>query len=767
MRNQSMLVKMIVYGCILSVLPVVFLGAYAYTQSAKQVRERVDQAELQYVRQLNASIEQVLTTVDHTLTNLVESNVMDQSLYSPLGALHFQLYNHLKSEITHLQSFDTKVEDVIIVNEQQDWIVKNSGIRRLNDHPDRDTYLAYFELQHDSSWVLLDKSAFTDAISSYSCPQLVALVKKLPAIRIDKYGLAIATIPVCQIAQMMTDGAEAEEVIVLDADGQIMVHRDPEMIGRSLASHPVLGGQVAFEATSGQVQVTHDRELFTVTYYKSGLNGWTYATVVSIEQLTRESRQIGWLTLGISLGIILTSIVSVWLVSRRLYTPLNQLVRAIERDPSGGGAGPGNEIEVIERHITALFRSHSNLEREMRSHAQQVSALFLSRLYAGQLRQAEIADKLAYFGFSGDASGWKRMAVAALQVDTLEHSRYEPQDMELLLFAMMNIAEEVVPKGSRLPAVLVDRSLVLLLGSGEEEQQEADQRLYALTESLKRLIQQYLDLSVSIGISLWFTEMKQAARAYDEALEALKYRLRLGKGVIVPLGSVYADKPSVIIAYPDRTEHELIDAVKLADEAEALRLLHSWMEEAELKTRLPGEYQLALMRLLNRLLVLAQEANAMHGGTSAGYNVSMHDEVLALHVGEEIEEWFKDKLIVPLVRLFGERRDSADQKLSERIIDLIAHHYASEFTLDDCAAKLHYNASYLSNIFKKETNMTFSEYLAAYRLQMAKRWLTETDMTVKEIAERLKYTNSHNFIRAFRKQEDMTPGQYRSRYRGV
>ncbi|MNL86613.1 Helix-turn-helix domain protein [compost metagenome] len=48
---------------------------------------------------------------------------------------------------------------------------------------------------------------------------------------------------------------------------------------------------------------------------------------------------------------------------------------------------------------------------------------------------------------------------------------------------------------------------------------------------------------------------------------------------------------------------------------------------------------------------------------------------------------------------------------------------------------------------------------------MAKKWLIETDMTVKEISERLQYQNSQNFIRSFRKQEEMTPGQYRELHR--
>ena len=49
--------------------------------------------------------------------------------------------------------------------------------------------------------------------------------------------------------------------------------------------------------------------------------------------------------------------------------------------------------------------------------------------------------------------------------------------------------------------------------------------------------------------------------------------------------------------------------------------------------------------------------------------------------------------------------------------------------------------------------MSFSEYLSQYRFKMFKKWLVETDMPIKDIAEKLSYNNSQNFIRSFRKLE--------------
>jgi YesN/AraC family two-component response regulator len=143
---------------------------------------------------------------------------------------------------------------------------------------------------------------------------------------------------------------------------------------------------------------------------------------------------------------------------------------------------------------------------------------------------------------------------------------------------------------------------------------------------------------------------------------------------------------------------------------------------------------------------------------------SLYEELFSLHTTGEIEDWFMTKIISPLIQVFRDREHSQYHNLSEQIIDMIHKYYDTDISIEECAAQLHYNANYLSSVFRKETNLSFSEYLTMYRFNMAKKWLAETDMTIKDIAAKLRYNNSQNFIRSFRKQEGITPGQYRSKY---
>lgn len=79
------------------------------------------------------------------------------------------------------------------------------------------------------------------------------------------------------------------------------------------------------------------------------------------------------------------------------------------------------------------------------------------------------------------------------------------------------------------------------------------------------------------------------------------------------------------------------------------------------------------------------------------------------------------------------------------------------------AEKVGCHPSYIWRVMKNTKDMTFTDYVAGQKLEMAKRMLVETDLSVAEIAERLSYSNAQNFIRLFKKHMDITPGQYRKR----
>ncbi|CAM3939517.1 helix-turn-helix domain-containing protein [Cohnella lubricantis] len=766
MRSRSFLTKLTVFGFLLCTLPVLFIGYFSYATSSSEIQKHVNKGNTQLLIQINANVEQIVTTVNHTLNQVINSTVLQNAMRSPLTVNDFKLYNDLRNELRHMQSFDTQLEDVVLLNEKQNWMVKNSGLYRFDEYAYNKELSELLHGQTNNAWLLTPSNWFysEENANSVSCPFDLSLVKRLPVNSLAPSSLIMANIPACSLQSVLqneTDG-RSDTIMVLDDQNRILLHPDSSLIGQPVSA----AGFDRIDAigpTSGQFKAEVDNQSYSVAYYRSPYNGWTYLSFTSIAGLTKESDKIGLYTLSVCLLMLLMMMLFAWLGSRRIYSPIQKLLKQIDDWLPGAKRAGSDEFQVIGEQIQRLFQSHSRLEGEIRQHLHQVRTFYLIRAFQGSVKKSQLTEQLSRFGYRQQLDEWQAMAVITLQIDSLEGTRYDKSDGDLLLFAVCNMIEELIKPPDRLAPVVIDQTVVLLYGSAANESRAFNSTLYRVTESLQSRIQEILELTVSIGMSLPFESVKQLAIAYREALDALKHRLKLGEGIVIQYGNVNAGKHYMKNNYPVLAESELIDAIKLADRERAKELLERVLRPVFDADLSPQEYQIPLARLLNALLMAMQESGiGLH--QIRHDQSSIFEEMIKLNTVPEIEDWFWTGIVLPLIRIFRDRQQSQYHNISEKIIDLVQRHYDTDLSLEECATRLNYNANYLSSVFRKETGVSFSEYLTAYRFGMAKRWLTDTGMPVKDIAARLRYNNPQNFIRSFRKLEGLTPGQYRDKF---
>lgn len=94
----------------------------------------------------------------------------------------------------------------------------------------------------------------------------------------------------------------------------------------------------------------------------------------------------------------------------------------------------------------------------------------------------------------------------------------------------------------------------------------------------------------------------------------------------------------------------------------------------------------------------------------------------------------------------------------------IEEHFAEPLTLEQISAVSELSPSYLSTVFKKDTGMTFLEYLTKVRMDMAKQLLKNTSFTVADICEKVGYSDVRYFTKSFKKYSGLKPNEYRKLY---
>lgn len=113
-----------------------------------------------------------------------------------------------------------------------------------------------------------------------------------------------------------------------------------------------------------------------------------------------------------------------------------------------------------------------------------------------------------------------------------------------------------------------------------------------------------------------------------------------------------------------------------------------------------------------------------------------------------------------------EEEQAEDARMQEysaavkEMVSVIEENYGMRLGLDSFADKFRLTPEYLSNLFAKETGMTFSNYLKKIRMEKAKELILNTDMKIYEVACSVGYPDQKYFSKVFKEYTGVSAKQY-------
>ena len=114
--------------------------------------------------------------------------------------------------------------------------------------------------------------------------------------------------------------------------------------------------------------------------------------------------------------------------------------------------------------------------------------------------------------------------------------------------------------------------------------------------------------------------------------------------------------------------------------------------------------------------------------------------------------------------LSGTGENGILRPLYDQMVQLRADIYnrpAVQRKIEEEAERLLISTSYLQHMYKKLFTVTLMNDVIHSRIENSKKLLTGTDFTVQKIAECCGYEYDVYFMRQFKKETGMTPGEYR------
>lgn len=106
-----------------------------------------------------------------------------------------------------------------------------------------------------------------------------------------------------------------------------------------------------------------------------------------------------------------------------------------------------------------------------------------------------------------------------------------------------------------------------------------------------------------------------------------------------------------------------------------------------------------------------------------------------------------------------------DRRL-RRAVEYIHAHYSRDLSLSEIAAEAFLSEYHFARLFKKVFGFTPHHYLAALRIEQARRLLSESDLSIAEVSACVGYSSQSHFTKVFREQTGFTPAEFRILSRG-
>lgn len=133
---------------------------------------------------------------------------------------------------------------------------------------------------------------------------------------------------------------------------------------------------------------------------------------------------------------------------------------------------------------------------------------------------------------------------------------------------------------------------------------------------------------------------------------------------------------------------------------------------------------------------------------------------------------FAYSMLKELTREFQAPRSTApsQDKYLDRMNEIVRYiddHYKEDLSLVQLASAVHLSPPYLSSLFSRYLDTTFSDYYNSVRLGHAVSDLTTTDDSIDAIALNNGYANAQSFGRAFKAKYNTLPSAYRKAHKRV
>lgn len=524
---------------------------------------------------------------------------------------------------------------------------------------------------------------------------------------------------------------KSDKIIIVDGKGNIISSIFNNEIQSNISKNKDYAFIKNIVGDSGNFTAKHDGSKSLISYVSATNLDWKYIRVMPYVRISNLLNHVRNITLLICLIILAFGLAMSFIMSRRLYKPINDVITNLRNHSS-------------DRQVDSVALKADYLKSLLLDEIIFVPADYLKNVAELNIN-LNIEDKVS---------------IVLLKIDHFYDfcNKYNCYDRSTLKFGIINIAGEILNNNYKCESIDVDKdSIAILINSDFSMDDENLTTITTLVKAIQLNVLKCLDICLSCTIGPTNYVLRDLSKLYNECVNASLYKTFYGFQ-----STIYAKDINIIkdYIYPLEIEKSLIDSLLLGKVTEAKELYSVIINEDFIKCSYQ-QFNSALLRLafsISSAIETIEKAQRI----DIRYNFSLFiGKINLLETLSEIQDHFFsmfDEVSLELIKKKSLKYDD----LINKIIDIINLQYMNQsLCLDSIADSVDMSAVYLGRLFKKNTLKSVSDFINEVRMSHALEYLKTSDMSINDIVEKVGYSNRSYFHTIFKKEYAATPTDYR------
>lgn len=702
MRKRNLRIRT-TFLCIM--LAVILLLATLFSIYTVSIHNRIRNSEeddnLNSAKKIQSALDDTWDTLlNHCLPLINGTTAARLDSAADYEALQSASVYTLYTDIRNAVAFDAMLKDITVYYPKSDYVVGNLGVKRSR------TYWALtYGLEGQVNYEQWDSQLYCYGQSGYFL--------------IDGNNSNELYFRYCT-------GSSDSRILLVRIDRQTVAQRlrwglgdTPDAFSAVMASsgdiYAHTGDTHSFvDMRTGQVLPVDDSYLYTTL--PSSIDGIEYLTIAKksdVYHLSSSSATLALVLLGGA--VLLSTLLSYWLV-RQHVTPWEEMAAKLSK----GGHRHYNELDVINTAIDELLKEQGSLSILSKQQQLIIARAFMTELLQGNpLSKKNPEDIAAVYGISFENSNFciiarkcgsndPEEAVASLLLklsDTVSVYWHRQQEVDVFLLNY-DISTSDVPAEFQLQLTTIS----------------SPDTVIAISPRIDNPLQ-IMDCWVFCARELGCTHLLP------------KNYLQKASHPSVP-SSPILEQFQQHLATGDFAEAQGITASLFTD----------YINDTDTFLFTYKNY-----RLIHILLPYCP--------------VRLHQSLLLLSQTRTQAEWSQllGSILTECIGTVRRQTPFADGDVAGKVRSIIDSQYNNPMLdLNMISSQVNLSQSYISRMFKQKYDTSVAQYINYVRIEKAKALILCGNDSIKAIAIKVGFAGDAQFIRAFKRQEDVTPGNFRS-----